>query len=227
MAVRKSARKRVPRRPEVGVLWTRYKDDKSSQRAYQLLDWNHVNAAYARGSTIRQHVELMTTKATIPIPIESLCEELTGPALPRGGVLFGYLGTLLNDVADFFPNMYWWISEVGLNFKVLPPDVPELSAFDQLAGRLTVENWLNGRLENAAVLTIADALDDAGFRLRDELQPAQWKAIADHNQKFSRDAVTTFRGIASRSIFVRSIKKRLYTARERFLRSQSKKSPAS
>src|SRR5580693_5992519 len=98
MAVRKSARKRVPKRPEVGVLWTRYKDDKSSQRAYQLLDWNHVNAAYARGSTIRQHVELMTTKATTPIPIESLCEELMGPALPRGGVLFGYLGTLLNDV---------------------------------------------------------------------------------------------------------------------------------
>jgi hypothetical protein len=223
VGVRKTSRKRVSKRPEIGMLWTRYRDDKTSRQAYELLSYNYVNSSYTRGITVRGIVELMAAKAVIPIPIESLCEELTGPLLSRGGVVFGYVGKFLDELAESFPDMYWWISDVGLNFKVLPPDVPELSAFDQLAGGLTVENWANGKLLSDAVPAIADALDNAGFSVSDELQPAQWKAIAEHNQKYSRRAVKTFRDIVLKPTFVRFFKKRLYTARDRFLAAQPRK----
>jgi hypothetical protein len=175
------------------------------------------------GSTVRDVVLGIANSASHPIPVESLCDELLIFSFPRGATFFGYAGDLLDKIADGYDDMYWWISDTGLNMRVLSPGVLELSAFDELAGRLTAQHWKDRRLSQDALHEIAQALDKASFALKDELQPTQWRPIAQHNQKFALDAIKTFEEAVRRPMFVRSIRKRLYLARERFKKAHPRK----
>jgi len=113
-----------------------------------------------------------------------------------------------------YHNMRWWITDKGLNMGGVVPDRVQLSPFDELAGKLTLANW-KGRLSKDAFLEIAKELDKAGFCLKDELQPAQWTVIAQHNQKYSKNAIRTFDQAARNPRFTRYIRKRLYIARNK------------
>jgi hypothetical protein len=113
-----------------------------------------------------------------------------------------------------YHNMRWWITDKGLNMGAVVPDRVRLSAFDELAGKLTIANWKGG-LSRDALLKIAKELDKAGFSVRNELQPAQWKEIAEHNQQNSKNAIRTFDQAARNPRFTRHVRRRLYIARNK------------
>lgn len=167
--------------------------------------------------THRAFVQEVARLASPPIFIESLSDHLNAGTL-RGISCFDSMGNVLNHIAMNYLNVYWWVSEKGLNMAVESPQAP-LSSFDALAGRLTTARWKNG-LSQSALIEIAKEIDAHGFKLHDELQPAYWKLIAEHNQKKSRDPITTFeQAILPR--FSRGIRRRLYIARTKFEKTQS------
>jgi hypothetical protein len=221
MALRRIGRKKT-KRLVPWLSWGRFCPERSSKLAW-ILDCNHASISLPAGSTARDVVQEIARKAHPPIPIESVSDELLSTGFIRGAVFFGYAGDLLDEIANGYPNMYWWISDTGLNMRILPPEIPELSSFDELAGSLTTQYWRDGRLSQRALYEIAKALDEASFALKDELQPTQWQPIAQYNQKFARDAIKSFEKAARRPLFVRSIRRRLYLARERFQRAQRQK----
>ncbi len=199
-------------------LWRRFSVERSTQAARKFLEENHINVS-ARG----QHTSVprrSREKRIPPIPIESLDDHLGEHNFIRGATFFGPAGDYLDRLVSCHPDMRWWISEKGLNVAVIPPEDSELSSFDQLAGRLTKENWEHGRLSREALFEIAKALDQASYVLKKELQPAQWRAIAQHNNKASRNPIKTFLEAAEKRNFVRFIRRRLYLARARFETAQ-------
>jgi hypothetical protein len=133
----------------------------------------------------------------------------------RGQSLFGYAGDVINEIAMNYHNMRWWITDKGLNMGAVIPARVHLSAFDELAGKLTLANWKDDGLSRDAFLEVAKELDKAGFRLKDELQPKPWKAIAQHNQKYSKNAIKSFEQAARNPRFARSVRRRLYIARKK------------
>ena len=207
MPAQRAGCKKVKRQP-FGLFWSRFSPERCTnlRSARYLLEHNLVSLSVTSPCTLRDIVEKITRGAHVPIPIVSLSDTLSTTTLTRGNVCFGYTGDLLNQIAENYANMRWWISDDGLNMEVLLSDVKQLSQFDVLAGRLTLNNWKTGRLSRNGLWEIAKALDSAGFSLRDHLQPAQWKAIGKHNREHSRDAIKTFDQAVRRPQFVRSIR---------------------
>jgi hypothetical protein len=202
-----------------GLWWHRFSDEKSTKGAWTLLDGNFVSISLPAGSTHRLAIEEIANKASHPIRIESLCDELSNRRFIRGAGFFGLAGGALDQVAANHDDMQWWISDKGLNVAILPPEMPELSPFDALAGKLTAEYWKDGRLSEEALYKIAQEIDQAGLPLRN-LQRAHWAIIAEHNRKFSKRAIKSFSEAAQHKRFVRFIRRRLYIARDKFTRTQ-------
>lgn len=222
MASKRITRRKAKWRP-YGLSWRllrRFSVERSTQSAWKFLEENYINVSVPGGSTYQFAVEQVAKNATLPIPIESLDDHLGEHKFIRGAVFFGLAGDHLDRLVSDHPDMRWWISEKGLNVAIIPPEDSELSSFDQLAGRLTKENWEHGRLSREALFEIAKALDQASYTLKKELQPAQWRAIADHNSKASRNPIKTFLEVAKKRNFVRFIRRRLYLARARFEKAQ-------
>jgi hypothetical protein len=142
--------------------------------------------------------------------------------LIRGETFLGLVADKLDQLALNYDDMQWWVSDKGLNVAILPPEAERLRPFDELAGRLTAELWTDG-LPQAALCNIANTLDEAGLKVEEELEPAQWKPIADFNRKFSRKAIKTFSQAVQDKRFVRSVLRRLYRARERYVQALPKK----
>lgn len=138
-------------------------------------------------------------------------------ASPWGKSIFDYVGTAIDQIVGQYPGFRWWISRDGLVVAAVPPVTKPLSEFDRLAGRLMAESCADGKLSAEVLRCIAVALDTADFFLKDHLQPSQWKPIAEFNQKYSKAAVKTFTQAVKRSQFERSIRRRLYVARDRYL----------
>jgi hypothetical protein len=164
--------------------------------------------------TPRDVVEQIARQARIPI--ESLSDDLNQPALPRAITIFGFSGDCLDGIADNYDNMQWWISDNGLNMAIVIPEAAQLSEFNKLAGGLAISKEEDGKLSKSAVLEIAKAIDEAGYTLEKELQPAQWKPIAEYNRKYSRRAIKTYEQAAKNSQFVRCVRRRLYAARDKY-----------
>lgn len=196
--------------------WRCFSYERSSKLGRALLENNFVSLRMPRGSTFREAVEEIAKKAHKPIPIESLSDQLNMFHSIRGGVYFGTLGNILDRIASNYDNMLWWVSDNGLNMAAVPPDAVRLSPFDELAGRLTTTNWKDGKLSLDALHEIAHALDEAGFSLLDQLQPASRKRIAQHNQKYSKKAIKTFHQAVCDQRFVYAIRRRMYIARQKF-----------
>lgn len=156
----------------------------------------------------------------MPIAIHSLADALSRTKLLRGKVIFGFAGDEIDKIADQYEDMRWWISKDGLHMAIVPPAAAKLSRFDELAGKLFVDRRKDGRLSKESLMVIAKELDAAGFLLREQLQPAQWKPISEHNQKHARHAIKSFKD-ACQPLFVRSVRRRLYVARDRYLDANS------
>ena len=186
---------------------------------------NFVSLSVPAGSTHRFAVEEIARTARRPIPIQSLCEELSDRKLIRGGTFFGLAGDGFDQIARNYDDMQWWVSDEGLNVAILPQDMEVLSPCDDLAGSVAVELWGDG-LSLEALSSIAKAIDQAGFTLQEQLEPAQWKPISDHNRRIARSAIKTFSQAAGDKRFVRSVRKRLYRARERYLQALLRKQHA-
>lgn len=154
-----------------------------------------------------------------PVAIESLDERLVAKILPRGKTMLGPAGEAIDNIAANYQDMYWWISERGLNMCRVPPAAAWLSEFDRLAGRLYVEGSKDGRLSKELLASIAMQLDAVGFSITDHLQPAQLTPISKFNQRNSRRPIRTFRTVCDRPRLVRSIRRRLYVARDRYTRA--------
>lgn len=215
MPSKKAGHKRRKKHPSES-LWSRFLWGRSSKTvdALHLLKNNFVSLTVPGPCTLSEVVKGIASCAATPVPIESLSDELNATKLGRGKVCFDCAGDLFNQIATNYPDMRWWISATGLNMEIVFPD-PVLSPFDELAGKLTIDNW-NGGLSKIALWTIASELDKAEFILRKELQAAQWKIIAAHNQKYSKKTIRNFQQAARDPRFVRSVRKRLYLARARF-----------
>jgi hypothetical protein len=73
------------------------------------------------------------------IPVESLSEDLNQP-VPGSAVIHGFAGDELDQIAEYYDTMQWWLSDIGLNMAIVSPatSVPSIPAFDELVGRATL-----------------------------------------------------------------------------------------
>jgi hypothetical protein len=165
------------------------------------------------GWTHREVVEAIAKQSQHQIV--SLDEKLSETELLRGKAVFRSAAAEIDNIAANYDHMYWWISKDGLNMASILPAAAQLSRFDEVAGKLYVDGSTDGKLLGKPLMAIARALDAAGFSLK-ELQPAQWAVISQHNQKQARQAVKSFEQACRHPRLVRSIRKRLYVARNRY-----------
>jgi hypothetical protein len=203
------------------LLWSRFLPERSTKdRAAQIaFENNLISATVPAPYTFRELVEKLASCAQVSIPVESLAKELDVPgSSSRAITVFKKAGSVFDQIAANFPNMYWWISDKGLNMAIVQPG-SVLSPFDALAGKLMSAHWKNGRLSFSSLLAIAQALDEQDFSLKTELQPAQWKPIAQFNQKLSKSPITSFEGAVRQPPLARGIRRRLYLARQEFEKS--------
>src|SRR5208282_18149 len=209
MPFKKAGRKKRKKHPWE-ILWSRFLWERSGKSidVVHLLMVNSVSLSIPAPCTHRDVVERVASCAATPILIESLSDNLHTHKLVRGQVCLGYAGDLFNQIATNYPTMRWWVAEQGLNMDIVAPD-PVLSSFDALAGKLTAASWQNGRLSKVSLLEIAKELDTHKYSLRKELQPKHWRGIANYNQKFSREPITTFERAARNPSFVRGVRRRL------------------
>jgi hypothetical protein len=201
-------------------LWSRFDfiRTKESGGDRGLLLNNLASISVPAPCTHRDVVEAIATRSQLPIKIASLSEELNRTALIRGKSIFGLAGDAIDKITVQYEGMRWWISKEGLNIAIVPPTVPPLSRFDRLAGKLYVDKSKNGALSKELLMAIATKLDTAQFSLKRELQRAQWKTIALHNQTYSDRPIKTFKK-ACQPMFARYVRKRLYLARDRYLKA--------
>jgi hypothetical protein len=205
--------------------WGRFVASRSArgEAAFQLLVGNLVSLSIPGQTTPREQIIQIANRATNPIAVESLSDELSAIKPIRGCTYFDSFGNIVDRLAENFPNMRWWISEKGLNMANLPPE-ETLNYFDSFAGELCVKHWKD-RLSRGALMIIATELDTKALEMKwaflDSFEPAARKKIVDYNQKHSRSAIKTFERAAADPRFSRLVRRRLYRARERFLKAQT------
>lgn len=176
-----------------------------------------VSLSIPAGSSHREDVEQIARTASQPFSIVSISKALDERKSLRGVVYFGEAGSEIDKILHNYPGMRWWMEKDGLVIDVTQPhSTNRLSEFDRTAGKLAYDATRHGKLSTDAVETIADGLDGSRFTLSENLQPAQWKPIADHNRKYAKSAIKTFAAAASHPKFVRSVRRRLYVARDRY-----------
>lgn len=127
------------------------------------------------------------------------------------------LFSIVDQVADKFTDMYWWVSDsIGLNLTVYKSSSTSKKSFDEVAGQLYSEKRKQGGyLKDSALLEIAQELDKH-FSLQ-KVQPKLWKKIEDHNKQGSSE-VHTFKQAVQSGKFMRPVQKRISTAGQRWAR---------
>jgi len=181
-----------------------------------ILQGNFVSLTLPAGSTRFDHLMEMSRSSHRPFPIKFLSEKLKEGQFIRGHVYFGKLGRQIEGILLNYPHLRWWLDKDGIVVDEPPFELGPLSDFDRIAGPLFIEHWKNDELSASSLESIASTLDAEGFQLKDNLQPAQWKPISEYNQKHSRVAIRTFAGAVRRPQFARSVRRRLYLARDRY-----------
>ena len=207
-------------------LWHRFDSIKTRETHgdCNLLRDNLVSLTIPTPYTHRDIVERIARQSQKVIAIGSLAPVLSRTKFVRAKVLFGSAGDEIDKIATQYEEMRWWISKKGLNMAVVPPAMAKLSRFDEFAGELYVNGSKSSKLPNKLLMTIVKKLDVAEFTLA-ELQRAQRKPISEYNQKNPRQAIKTFEQACLHPRFIRSIRKRLYVARERYMRARFLASP--
>lgn len=164
----------------------------------------------------REAIEEIARASNPPFSIAYLSERLDETKLIRGRTYFGRTGRTIDTTVENYPGMRWWLEKGGLVIDTVAPDESQLSEFDRKAGKLVCDGTQNRKLSPDVVRQIAANLDAAGFVLSDNLQPAQWQPIANHNQKFAKKAIKTFAAAVSHPRLAYYIRRRLYVARDRY-----------
>lgn len=198
--------------------WTRFdrRRTRETSGSVDVLRNSQVSVTMPAGSSHREDVARMAGEASQPFPVASISKLLDEKRSLRGTVYFGNAGQQIDMILRNYPGMRWWMSKDGLVIDVVSDDAGQLSEFDRKAGKLVCDGMQDGKLSKAAVNKIATELDDAGFSLLDNLQPAQRKQVAAFNQKYGRSAVKTFVAAATHPQFSRAVRRRLYVARNRY-----------
>lgn len=188
---------------------------------YLLVD-NRVNVSIPRNTSYHAEIKIIASSAPLSIPIDSLSTELEQKGMsPRGNTRVGNAADCIDLIASNCLSMRWWITEQGLVVDRLEPE-SNLSDFDVAAGGLMLEHFKNGRLPKKSLTAIAQILDERQFSLKSQLQPSFWKKIAEYNQRYPKSAIKTFqRALEYRPHGRTAVRKALYAARDRFLRSQN------
>jgi hypothetical protein len=183
-------RRIIPDVPAQSRLFWKYFDLRQTTEAagdYRILVNNLVNLTIPAGSTKREMLERIALGASRPFAIDSVSELPDGERLIRGCVISGHAGDEIDKIVHRYLGQCWWMSKNGLVVGVAPSEIGPLSKFDGLAGNLMSERSIGGKLSKEALAEIAAAVDAAGFALRKELQPAQWKLIAKHRPPREKD----------------------------------------
>lgn len=195
-----------------------------SPEIFKLFFQSRVSITVLAPATLREQVIRIVHGATNPFAVESLANELDTIKSVRGSSYFGSLGDVLDGIAQNFPNMRWWISEKGLNMAIVPLE-ELLGQFDLLAGKLCCDHWKNGRISKTDLRLIARELDARAAEIEgaflERFEPSARKKIAEYNQKHPRATIKTFEQVIDKPTLVRLVRKRLYRAHERFLRSKA------
>lgn len=200
--------------------WERFASVRSKDTGgdYKLL-LNHVSLTIPGLCTHRDLVEAIARQSQVPFAIQALADVLSQTKLPRSKVIFSFVGDEIDKIATNYDGMHWWISKEGLNMAIVPPRAANLSRFDEFAGNLCVDKWKDGKLSKDSLVAIAKEVDVARFTLKEELQPAQWKPIAEYNKRNPRQPIKTFEKVSRNLLYVRSVRRRLYVARERYIKA--------
>ena len=96
------------------------------------------------------------------------------------------------------------------------PALDSLSSFDRLVGPLSVQLVKNGILPEDAVYLISQKLDAEGFKLKEHLQPKEWKSVVAHNPRRTGMQVESFASAMKNPRFVRHVRRSIYRARDRY-----------
>lgn len=204
-------------------MWTQIRPDRcvDVEKTIQHMATSLVNCSIPAPLTMLDVVEQITRTTSIPINIESVSEKLAAHKISRGPTLFGSLGDALDDIAMNYPNMYWWVSDKGLNMEIIEPSYVLADRFDELAGTLMIQKLKDGRLSTQSLLEIAAELDNNNFHLKENLQRKEWEEIAHHNQKRARAPIKTFVEAANHKRLSRFVRRSLYRARDQKTRALS------
>jgi len=190
-----------------------------------ILVQNPVGLTAEAGSTHWDHVHVIASSALRPFKVKSVSGRLKEPILVRGCVYFGHAGDQIQKIMMNYPTLRWWMDADGLVIAEPAAELGQLDSFDRFAGELVALKSKQNRLYADDLLIIAKQVDASGSGLKQCLQPAQWKPIAEHNQKFARNAIRTFEAAASNAKFTRSIRRRLYVARDRYEKAKRPVTP--
>lgn len=219
----KPTSKRRKKRPAPQSRWLRFDAIRTEKTGGdpRSLD-THVDLIIPPHSTHVEVLKIIVSQVQPPLKIELLDEMLNQIGFPRGKTIFGLAGDAIDNIASNYDQMHWWFSKDGLNMLSGQLAAHEISAFDKLAGKLVLDGSKNGRISKELLMAIAEELDKAGFTLKKELQLAQWAPIGSHNQIRGRgNPITTFVGVCQKRLLAKWVRKRLYVARERYLKSRS------
>jgi hypothetical protein len=105
-------------------LWTRFSEYDNSvdpETLRRLAEDNFVSHSVSAPGTRLDVVHQMTQHAQTPLAIESIPDYLADDKLIRGSVIFEPLGNALDKMALNYPDMYWWLTERGVNMAVMEP----------------------------------------------------------------------------------------------------------
>lgn len=177
---------------------------------------NIVNVTMPAGSTHYEALVEFGRSSMKPFPIKFLSEKLKEYKSIRGATHFGRLGISIETILGNYPYLRWWMEKDGLVVDEARSELGPLSDFDRIAGLLVIEHTKDDKLSADALASIAAKLDAEGLKLKENLQQAQWKPILEFNQKHSRAAIKTFVDAVGRPQFARSVRRRLYVARDRY-----------
>jgi hypothetical protein len=179
--------------------WSRFSSELTTKAGGRKLDRdsvliNHVSCSIAGPTTLRDVIIEIAKQSHKDILIESWPNNLD--ALPRGKIVFGFIGDHIDRIARNYRGMYWWMSDRGLNMGIPERTARGILPFDKLAGKLMYEASLhalpNGRIPATEYSKICTALDDAGFKPLAYLKGKFRKSLAGWNQTHPQKAIHSF-----------------------------------
>jgi hypothetical protein len=208
-------------------LWSRFSSELTTKsrgrKLYRDLIINNFVSCSIVGPITHRDVTLeIARQSHKAIPVASLPDSLN--ALLRGYVAYGLPGNYFDRIAKNYQGMHWWMSESGLNMEILVSANDEISPFDDLAGKLMNEAWLqrlpNGRLLTSHYVKIFAELDLARFRPLDFLTGEFRKKLANWNQKNPNQAIHSFTRLfnSKQALPRRGILKRLNRAKSLWIK---------
>lgn len=102
-----------------------YKLEMIAATAADFLGINYCRTSLAAGSTPRQIVETVASQSLAPIEVENISDNIVDTPLPRGKVIFGYPGDVLNDIAKGNDGFYQVTVNGKLEFRKYTDPIPE------------------------------------------------------------------------------------------------------